>query len=136
MPDTLLIVAGFSFGDSHVSARIDEALAANPATSVFAFQYKRLLEEGYAAAIGHRRANFSVLAPDGVIFNCVAAQWRLGQLPSKEWDGIRRTYWRSDDSDEPHFLLGRFSALARFLALSRSEHFAPTSSPPTEHVGA
>ena len=36
-PDTLLIATGFSFADAHISARIDECLAANPTASVFAF---------------------------------------------------------------------------------------------------
>lgn len=38
-PDTLLISIGFSFADAHISARIDEGLAANPSASVFAFQF-------------------------------------------------------------------------------------------------
>jgi hypothetical protein len=33
-PDTLLIATGFSFGDAHISARVDECLSANPSASV------------------------------------------------------------------------------------------------------
>jgi hypothetical protein len=33
LPDTLLIATGFSFADAHISARIDECLAANPSAS-------------------------------------------------------------------------------------------------------
>lgn len=35
--DTLLLTIGFSFADAHISSRISEGLAANPAASVFAF---------------------------------------------------------------------------------------------------
>ena len=132
MPDTLLVVSGFSFADAHVSSRIDEALAANPAASVFAFQYAALSNEPYAAALARRRANFSVFAPDGAIVNCVEAQWRLGQLPSREWDAVRSSYWESGQSEQPQFLLGRFSALARFFAFSRSEQFVPKPAQPIE----
>lgn len=43
--DTLLIAIGFSFADAHVAARIDEGLGSNPSASVFAFQFKRLVDE-------------------------------------------------------------------------------------------
>jgi hypothetical protein len=42
LPDTLLIVVGFSFADAHISARIDECLSANASASVFAFQFSCL----------------------------------------------------------------------------------------------
>jgi hypothetical protein len=48
-PDALLISIGFSFADAHISARIDEALAANPAGAVFAFQYLPLASETHAS---------------------------------------------------------------------------------------
>ena len=124
-PDTLLVVSGFSFADAHVSARIDDALAANPAASVFAFQYGKLDQETHAAALGRRRANFSVFARDGAIANCVEAPWHPGQIPSKEWEPIRGSYWGDDSSDHSAFLLGRFSALARFFAFSRSDQLLP-----------
>jgi hypothetical protein len=133
-PDTLLIVSGFSFADAHVAARIDEALAANPAASVFAFQYRCLSEETHAGSLGRRRASFSVFAPDGAIMNCVEAPWRPGQLPSREWDAIRSSYWGTHGPQSSRFLLGRFSALARFVALSRSEQFVSGPVPPTEEV--
>lgn len=120
-PDTLLVAGGFSFGDAHVSARIDECLAANPSASVFAFQYKPLDQETHACAIGHRRSNMSVYSPDKAMINGIAAPWSPGELPTRDWGPIRATYWGVNASGaEPKFLLGRFDLLARFFASSRT----------------
>ena len=52
IPDTVLICTGFSFLDSHICAVLEEALAANAHTAVYAFQYRVLCEE--AALLGSR----------------------------------------------------------------------------------
>lgn len=118
-PDTLLISSGFSFADAHISARIDEALAANPSASVFAFQFKNLGEELAAQDIAKRRPNFTLYAPDKAIVNCVPGPWRLpAELPSKDWGPIRQSYW---DTEHNEFSLGRIENLARFVVSSRSE---------------
>ena len=120
-PDTLLVTTGFSFADAHVSARIDECLAANPSASVFAFQFKPLDDEEFACAIGHRRANMSVYSPDKALINGVAAPWSPGELPTRDWGSIRASFWGESGGRE-QFLLGRFDLLARFFALSRTTH--------------
>lgn len=120
-PDTLLLAVGFSFADAHISARITECLAANPSASVFAFQFKTLGEETHASDIAMRRSNMSVYARDKAIINGVAASWQPGDLPSKDWGPIRKTYWDIASVDEPPiFLLGRFDSFARFFAGSRT----------------
>lgn len=127
-PDTLLVASGFSFGDAHVSARIDECLAANPSASVFAFQYKPLVQETHASAIGHRRANMSVYSPDKAMINGIAAPWAPGELPARDWGPIRATYWGAiGGGAEPNFLLGRFDLLARFFASSRTAQHVPAT---------
>lgn len=123
-PDTLLISTGFSYADAHVSARIDECLAANPSASVFAFQFKPLAEEAHASEIACRRANMSLYAPDKAIINGIAAPWLPGELPTRDWGPIRATYWAVDGkTDSPYFQLGRFDRLARFFASSRTAHY-------------
>jgi hypothetical protein len=117
--DTLLIATGFSFVDAHVSARIEEALAANPAASVFAFQYRTMTEEATAKEIGLRRPNFSVYARDQAVINGVTGNWGPGEPLSRDWEPIRATYWNATQLGGG-FLLGDFSNLARFLALSKS----------------
>jgi SIR2-like domain len=127
--DTLLIVSGFSFADAHISALIEECLAANPSASVFAFQFKALAEEQYATLLGARRANLSVYARDQAIINGLAAPWQPGDPPTRDWGPIRATYW-----DSSAFLLGSFDNLARFFVASRSVQVFPSPSPVTASV--
>lgn len=131
-PDTLLIVSGFSFADAHISALIEECLAANPSGTVFAFQFRNLSEEPHAAQLGGRRANMSVYARDQAIINGLAAPWQPGDLPTRDWAPIRNTYWRSSPSAE--FLLGGFGDLARFFAASRSVQVFPAVAAPVGPV--
>ena len=132
--DTLLIATGFSFADAHISASIDECLAANPSSAVFAFQFKPLAEEACACEIATRRSNMSVYSPDRAIINGISARWAPGDLPSRDWGSIRATYWdRTASTGSPCFLLGKFDRLARFFAASRTAQQLPTdSAPPTE----
>jgi hypothetical protein len=132
-PDTLLVSIGFSYVDAHVSARVDEALAANPSASVFAFQFKPLEEEVAACALAKRRPNFSVYAPDQAKVNGTRGPWVVStELPSKDWAPIRATYWGSRTTGEPaQFLLGGIEPFARFFAASRAmQAFNPTPAVP------
>lgn len=133
-PDTLLISIGFSFADAHISARIDEGLAANPSASVFAFQFKQLDEEKHAAGIANRRPNFSLYAPDKAMVNGIAGTWATpSELPSKDWGPIRSTYWGSPKSGEPaQFLLGAIEPFTRFFAAARASQAFPVASADTQ----
>ncbi|NTE66664.1 SIR2 family protein [Agrobacterium tumefaciens] len=119
-PDTLLLTTGFSFRDAHICAVIDEALAVNANTSVFAFQYLDLESEEPACKLAYDRPNVSVYASDGAVINGVAGKWRPGD-PPKNWSEIRSSFWgqRWGEGD-PVFLLGDFTAFCRFLAISYS----------------
>lgn len=129
-PDTLLIATGFSFADAHISARIDECLAANPSASVFAFQFKPLEQEIHARDIAGRRANMSLYSPDKAMINGIAAPWMPGDLPTRDWGAIRATYWGVDEnSGTEQFQLGRFERLARFFASSRASQHFPSAVP-------
>lgn len=121
-PDTLLIAAGFSFADAHVTARIEECLAANPSSSLFAFQYGDLAGAKPATDVATRRANVSVYAADAAMISGIAAEWRPGDPPSRDWGPIRAMFWGRVDGGSPdRFLLGRFDHLAKFFAASRSD---------------
>jgi hypothetical protein len=136
-PDTLLIATGFSFADAHISARIDECLAANPSASVFAFQFKPLDQETYAAEIAARRANMSLYCPDKAVINGIAAPWVAGDLPTRDWGAIRATYWGNDPTtNEKRFELGRFDRLARFFAASRASQQHQPPPPPSDTAAA
>jgi hypothetical protein len=133
-PDTLLVCIGFSFKDSHISARISDALAGNALASVFAFQFQLIEKEVAACQLAKRLPNFSVYCPDQAKVNGVRGRWALpSELPTKDWGPIRATYWGQVDSALPaQFLLGDIEAFARFFAASRSSQTlepAPMSSP-------
>lgn len=125
-PDTLLIATGFSFADAHISARVDECLAANPSASVFAFQFSPLSDTACASELARHRANMSVYAPDKAIINGISAPWMPGDLPTRDWGAIRATYWGIEDGGSTaQFLLGRFDRLSRFFASSRAAQHEP-----------
>ena len=128
-PDTLLICTGFSFLDSHICAVLDEALAANAHTAIYAFQYRTLDVETAAARIARARPNLTVYARDRAIVAGVEGLWRPGVAPNEDWEEIRRMFWRSrPNSNQGEFLLGDFAMLARFLALTQAQQieFAKT----------
>lgn len=132
--DTLLVSIGFSYADAHIAARISEALAANPASSVFAFQYQSLDNEGCAIELATKRSNFSVYARDKAVINGVPAAWAPpSDLPTKDWGPIRDSYWTPSIAGGMHeFQLGAIDAFARFFANSRSPQSfdpAPTAVP-------
>ncbi|MFH0810917.1 MAG: SIR2 family protein [Pseudomonadota bacterium] len=130
MPDTLLLTCGFSFHDAHISAVIDDALVANPAASIFAFQYNCLDEESHACDMAAKRPNMSVYAKDGAVINCIHAPWKPGDLPSPEWGVIRKSYWRTPQSGNGDvFLLGDFVSFASFFALTHAERVAIPQDP-------
>lgn len=136
-PDTLLISIGFSFADAHVAARIDEGLASNPSSSVFAFQFKSLDEELAACDLAKRRPNFSVYSPDKAKVNGARGQWSVpGELPSKDWGPIRSTYWGPATTGGPNqFLLGAIEPFARFFSASRSMQAFSTPAPSAAATG-
>ena len=124
-PDTLLICTGFSFRDPHICAVLDESLTANRHTAILAFQFGALAEEEGAAKLAFHRPNMSVYARDGAIINGVAGDWQPGELPSDDWRTIVQTFWRDQsETGAAAFLLGDFSSLARFLALTHSRRLS------------
>jgi hypothetical protein len=98
-PDSLLICSGFSFGDAHICAVLDEALAANSNTAIFAFQYHALDQERLATRLAVNRPNLSIYARDGAVISGIPGKWLPGQLPNDEWNEIRRTFWQGSSKD-------------------------------------
>lgn len=121
-PDSLLICTGFSFFDAHITAVLDEALAANTHTAILAFQYRCLADEKNAVELAMRRPNMSVYAQDGAVIFGVRGRWQPGEPPSDEWMRIRSTFWDAS-LDDGAFILGDFAKLARFFALSQATEF-------------
>ena len=131
-PDTLLVTSGFSFRDAHINAVLEEALAGNANSAVFAFQYQNLANEEPACTLAYARPNLSVYAADGAVINGVAGDWRPGEL-QKNWSDIRASFWGPRIAGESAcFLLGDFQHLARFCALAQATDIQQT--PPASEV--
>ena len=126
-PDTLLMCSGFSFLDAHICAVLDEALSANAHTAILAFQYRTLKGENSAVKLASSHPNMSVYARDGAVISGVTGRWQPGQPQNKEWEEIRRTFWRNASHDKSaEFLLGDFAKLAQFLALTQAQKILST----------
>jgi hypothetical protein len=122
-PDSLLLTTGFSFSDAHLTAVIDESLSANRGAAVIALHFGKIEKAVGASRLALRRANISVYAQDGAIINCIQAPWQPGELPHPAWGPIRASFWgKLKEVDDTGFLLGDFSAFARYVAMTRAEH--------------
>ena len=126
-PDSLLLCSGFSFFDAHITAVLDEALAANAHTAILAFQHNPLDEETLPVGLAQRHPNMSVYARDGAVIFGIQGKWQPGQPPTDEWENIRRTFWSFEGAEkEGQFLLGDFAKFARFFALAQSSDLKST----------
>lgn len=131
-PDTLLLTTGFSFRDAHICAVLDETLAMNANTAVFAFQYQSLEEETPACRLAYDRPNLTVYAADGAVVNGIPGKWRLGEL-AKNWEDIRASFWGPRRiAEPPALLLGDFAHFARFCALAQATDLSRTAEVLTE----
>ncbi len=121
-PDTLLLCSGFSFLDAHICAVLEEAMAANAHSAIFAFQFNSLAKEKAVTSLARARPNLSVYARDGAVISGVDGRWEPGQPLNEEWEQIRHTFWKPRfESRDGEFLLGDFAKLARFLALTQMQ---------------
>lgn len=115
---------------------VDESLAANSHTAVFAFQYQHIDEERSATRLARSRPNLSVYARDGAVISGVMGRWQPSHSENEDKENIRQTYWRVAAADlPPEFMLGDFASLARFLAVTQAQQmssFAPESLPSGE----
>lgn len=119
-PDTLLIATGFSFNDAHICAVLDEALAMNSNAAVFAFQFQNIDKEIAACDLASDRPNLSVYARDGAVIRGVAGKWGPGEMAGRQWQEIRKSFWGAGPDGSNGFLLGDFSLLSKFCALSQA----------------
>lgn len=125
-PDTLLLATGFSFRDAHICAVLDETLAMNANTAVFAFQYGDLDNEESACRLAYDRPNLSVYAADAAVINGVRGRWQPGDL-AKNWGEIRASFWdQRTPQGSAQFLLGDFQRFARFCALAQATELTRT----------
>lgn len=134
-PDSLLLTTGFSFSDAHLTAVIDESLSANRGAAVIGLHFGKIEKAAGASRLALRRANISVYAQDCAIINCIQAPWQPGELPHPAWGPIRASFWgKLKEGDDTGFLLGDFSAFARYIAMTRAEHAETIEAVPAAKV--
>ena len=64
--------------------------------------------------------NLSVYCRNGAVINSISANWKTGELPSKNWDSVQKEYLNNKNE----FLLGDFKSLARLLAMAGGDVYS------------
>ena len=108
-PETLVIVAGYSFSDDHINEQIFDAATRRQRSEFIAFLYS-----GIPDALAQRAEitpNLQVVATHEAIIGGMRANW-------KEPDDVSPNIWRDNS-----FILPDFKCLARYLALSTSYEY-------------
>lgn len=108
-PETLFLIAGYSWGDDHLNELFFEAAARRPRSEYIAFCYSEIPQNLADRAL--RTPNLQVITQGEAIIGGLRGQWQAPSssvtLPTDIWDGARCQ-------------LGDFERLASFLARSSS----------------
>ena len=105
-PETLVLVAGYSFGDAHLNELLFDAAMRRERTEIVVFCYSTIPDILAERAL--LTPNIQVLGDQEAIIGGVRANWAP---PENGCPGI---------FEENHFLLGDFRKLAEYLAKSTS----------------
>lgn len=107
-PESLILIAGYSFGDQHLNEVLFEAARRRPRSEFVAFCFDTIPDE--VAKFALTAPNFQVVASKEAILGGLRYDWDEPQeTPDDTWaDGA--------------FQLGDFAQLTRFLARSSSPH--------------
>lgn len=120
--ETLLISAGYSFGDEHINEVIFDALEARDRTHLVALQFKELGDEHDLIKTAKRRHNVIVYGPETAVVRGRRAGWRLNEQVSDRTKHLLDIPFDSDaepDKDTVSLTgrmrLGDFAVLTQFL---------------------
>ena len=107
-PESLVMIAGYSFGDEHLNEILFEAARRRPRSEFVAFCFDAI--PGELAEFALTAPNFQVVSPNEAILGGLRHPWGAPQnAPDDTWvDGA--------------FQLGNFAQLTRFLARSSPPH--------------
>jgi len=116
--DRLLVIAGYSFSDQHLNEVILQALRSNPQLAVTALIFgedggeqdktPRILPKSMEN-LGSEHRNLTIFGPDKASIGGVVGGW---SVPARESDSREWPFW---NSTQKMFVLGDFTAFARFL---------------------
>jgi len=108
VPETLLLISGYSWTDEHINEVLFDAARRRPRTEFISFSYSELPEALVARA--EAMPNVQAIAGDEAILGGVRASWAPAPAPIPDvWDGDK-------------CLLGDFVHLAALLARSSPSH--------------
>lgn len=127
LPNSLMILTGYSFSDEHLNDTILSALKANPNSMVIALLFDTLTyEEGditferypNAMQLAFSRNNLAVWSFDEAIIGTVRGKWKIPSELEQE-ENLANCIQKikiDQNADEKHFLkLGDFEMLGNFL---------------------
>jgi hypothetical protein len=115
--ETLLLIAGYSFGDDHLNEILFQALRANKRLAITALIFgdkkvgetQRCVDEK-VLSFGKDNPNFTILGPDKACIGGVISEWDSNEVNLKKLN-----FW--DDSTK-NFNLGDFSVFANYLQMN------------------
>lgn len=130
----LLITCGYSFGDEHINAIIFGALDNRISTNVVALQYDELDEDGTLSRNAKRRANLTVIGPNGGVISGQWGEWKLTLPVDVKTASFMDNAFDSNAMPEPtpvgsvptdlrgRMRLGDFNWFCRFLEAMEGHH--------------
>ncbi|NKB48130.1 MAG: SIR2 family protein [Alphaproteobacteria bacterium] len=98
--DSLLIVAGFNFGDEHINNLIFGALENRPRTHLYALQFAELSEDNDLIKRAYQRPNMILIGPDTGIIGGRRAAWTPMDSPAFMEDAFELKIDESSDNDK------------------------------------
>jgi hypothetical protein len=116
--ETLLITAGYSFGDEHINEVIFDTLEARDRTHLVALQFEEMEDEHDLIRTAKRRHNVIVYGPETAVIRGRRADWRLVEAVDERTSDLLAvpfTPGPDPDSLSGEFHLGDFVQFARFL---------------------
>jgi hypothetical protein len=116
--DALLVICGYSFGDVHINAVIEEGLKGNASAAIFALQYGTLGGYPRAIRIAESRVNLFLLGKDSAVIRRKQGKWdekkTVDALSFLGKDWVPKTSL-TDPPHDGHFELGDFALFGKFL---------------------
>jgi hypothetical protein len=112
LPDTVLIICGYSFGDEHINERIITTLNSNKCAHIYVLCYdikweagKRtgylLTQDSFLAKLAKGNSKISIFACRSAVIGCHYGQWRLKREPDKEDANNISLYFDEDAPNNP-----------------------------------
>ncbi len=118
LPAAILVCAGFSFGDRHITALLRQALSGNADAAVFGLIYGSLSENESAAKLARSTPNLSILARDGGVIGTRPGRWGARATPDETPIGVAILGEGAGSGSVPRHLevtLGDFASFGLFL---------------------